>query len=379
MCHIPVFCWITATVLQNAIETREKTDLPNSLTEMYILFLVVLAKVRHVKYGKGAEKDPLWTPETREMIQSLGKLAFELLMKGNLFFYESDLTEFGIDVRAASVYSGVFTEIFQEERGLFHEKVFCFVHLSIQEFLAALHVHLTFTNTGVNLLSGEKFTSSAFEDFYQCAIDKAVESSNGHLDLLLRFLLGLSLKTNQTLLQGLTIEERTSSCAIQNTVQYIKKKIGENVCILKNNNLFYCLNELKDCSLTEDIRAILRPGRLPADKLSPVKWTALVNIMLSSEETQKEFHLNNYFESDKALLGLVTVVINSTKAILSGCLITKEGCAKLGSSLRANPCHLKELDLSYNHPEESGLEHLSAAQEDSQLALQTLRCEQAKD
>ncbi|MEQ2245188.1 hypothetical protein ILYODFUR_025016 [Ilyodon furcidens] len=315
MCHIPVFCWITATVLENAFKTKEKRDLPKSLTEMYVHFLVVLSKVKHVKYDGRTDIVSFWTPETREMIQSLGKLAFEQLMKGNLFFYESDLTQCGIDVRAASVYSGVFTEIFQGERGLFHENVFCFVHLSIQEFLAALHVHLTFTNTGVNLLSGEELTSSAFEDFYQCAIDKAVQSSNGHLDLFLRFLLGLSLKTNQTFLQGLTTEKRTSGGAIQNTVQYIKKKIGENICILKNNNLFHCLNELKDCSLTEDIRAILRPGRLPADKLSPVKWAALVNIILSSEETLKEFHLNNYFESDKALLGLVTVVINSTKAM----------------------------------------------------------------
>ncbi|KAM4736530.1 uncharacterized protein FYW61_006646 [Anableps anableps] len=433
MCHIPVFCWITATVLEDAIKTKQKRALPKTLTDMYIYFLVVLSKVKNVKYDKKAEKDSLWTPETRDMIQSLGKLAFEQLMKGNLFFYESDLTECGIDVRAASVYSGVFTEIFQEERGLYHENVFCFVHLSIQEFLAALHVHLTFTNTGVNLLSEEESASTTFEDFHQCAVDKAVQSPNGHLDLFLRFLLGLSLKINQTFLQGLITGKGTGSSSSQNTIKYIKKKIGENVCIMKNNNLFHCLNELKDCSLVEEIQAILRPGRLPADKLSPTKWAALVNIILSSKEKLDEFYLNNYFESDNAVIGLRTVIINSTKAVLSccnltemscsglasalqskcslqkeldlsnndlkdsgvkllceglrsphctletlslsGCLITKEGCAELVSSLRSNPSHLKELDLSYNHPEESGVKHLTAGQEDSRLALQTLRIE----
>uniref|UniRef100_A0A096MDT1 B30.2/SPRY domain-containing protein n=1 Tax=Poecilia formosa TaxID=48698 RepID=A0A096MDT1_POEFO len=433
MCHIPVFCWITATVLEDAIKTNQERDLPKSLTEMYVYFLVVLSKVKNIKYDRRTDIDSFWTPETKDTIQSLGKLAFDQLMKGNLFFYESDLTECGIDVRAASVYSGVFTEIFQEERGLFHENVFCFVHLSIQEFLAALHVHLTFTNTGINLLAGEDSAPTTFEDFHQCAVDKAVQSPNGHLDLFLRFLLGLSLETNQTFLQGLVTVEGSESSSSQNTIQYIKKKIGENVCIMKNNNLFHCLSELKDCSLVEEIQAILRPGKLPADKLPPAKWATLVNIILSSTEKLDEFYLNKYFESDNAATGLVTVIVNSTKAVLSccnltdmscsglasalqsrclllkeldlsnndlkdsgvkllceglrsphctletlslsGCLITKEGCADLVSSLRLNPSHLKKLDVSYNHLEECGVKHFSAGQKDLKLALQTLRFE----
>uniref|UniRef100_A0AAQ4S6U2 NACHT domain-containing protein n=1 Tax=Gasterosteus aculeatus aculeatus TaxID=481459 RepID=A0AAQ4S6U2_GASAC len=163
MCHIPVFCWITATVLEEVLKTREG----------------------------GAETDPHWSPESRKMIKSLGKLAFDQLQKGNLIFYESDLTECGIDIRAASVYSGVFTQIFREERGLYQDKVFCFVHLSVQEFLAALHVHLTFFSSGVNLLS-EQTTSRRSKRskpkpkpkrLYQSAVDEALQSPNGHLDL----------------------------------------------------------------------------------------------------------------------------------------------------------------------------------------------------
>uniref|UniRef100_A0AAQ4QKJ6 NACHT domain-containing protein n=1 Tax=Gasterosteus aculeatus aculeatus TaxID=481459 RepID=A0AAQ4QKJ6_GASAC len=135
MCHIPVFCWITATVLEEVLKTREGGELPKTLTEMYIHFLVVQSKVKKVKYDGGAETDPHWSPESRKMIESLGKLAFDQLQIGNLIFYESDLTECGIDIRAASVYSGVFTQIFREERGLYQDKVFCFVHLSVQEFL----------------------------------------------------------------------------------------------------------------------------------------------------------------------------------------------------------------------------------------------------
>ncbi|XP_039456684.1 protein NLRC3-like [Oreochromis aureus] len=267
MCHIPVFCWITATVLEDVLETREGGQLPKTLTEMYIHFLVVQAKVKRIKYDGGAETDPHWSPESRKMIESLGKLAFDQLQKGNLIFYEPDLTECGIDIRAASVYSGVFTQIFKEEKQLYQNKVFCFVHLSVQEFLAALHVHLTFINSGLNLLEEQQTTSMwpklfdkpKLQSLHQCAVDKALQSPNGHLDLFLRFLLGL--KTNQTRLQGLMTQTGSSAQTNQEAVQYIKKKLSENLSAEKSINLFHCLNELNDRSLLEEIQQSLRSGR----------------------------------------------------------------------------------------------------------------------
>ncbi|XP_062292796.1 NLR family CARD domain-containing protein 3-like [Scomber scombrus] len=313
MCHMPVFCWITATVLENALKRRKRRELPKSLTEMYIHLLVVQAKLKNIKYDGGTKRDPHWSPENRTMIESLGKLAFEQLQKGNLIFYESDLTECGIDIRAASVCSGVFTEIFKEEKGLYQDKVFCFVHLSIQEFLAALHVNLTFIKSGVNLLAEEQTTSQT--GFYQSAVDEALKSPNGHLDLFLRFLLGLSLKTNQMLLRGLLTQTGSSSQTNQEAVEYIKKKISENVSAERSMNLFHCLNELNDRSLVEDIQHYLRSGSLSTDKLSPAQWSALVFILLSSEKDLDVFDLKKYSASEEALLRLLPVVKASHKAL----------------------------------------------------------------
>ncbi|XP_013763499.1 protein NLRC3-like, partial [Pundamilia nyererei] len=322
MCHIPVFCWITATVLENVLETREGGQLPNTLTEMYIYFLVVQAKVKKVKYDGGAETDPHWSPESRKMMESLGKLAFDQLQKGNLIFYELDLTECGIDIRAASVYSGVFTQIFKEERGLYQDKVFCFIHLSVQEFLAALHVHLTFINSGLNLLEEQQKIfqksetgESAEKHFYQSAVNKALQSPNGHLDLFLRFLLGLSLKTNQTLLRGLLTQTASSSQTNQETVQFIKEKLSEILSAEKSINLFHCLNELNDRSLVEEIQQSLRSGSLSTDELSPAQWSALVFILLSSEKDLDVFDLKKYSASEEALLRLLPVVKASNKAL----------------------------------------------------------------
>ncbi|XP_078018735.1 NLR family CARD domain-containing protein 3-like [Epinephelus lanceolatus] len=270
MCHIPVFCWITATVLEDVMKTREEGELPKTLTEMYIHFLVVQTKLKNVKYHGKSESDHHWSPESRKMIESLGKLAFDQLQKGNPIFYESDLTECGIDIRAASVYSGVFTQIFKEERGLYQDKVFCFVHLSVQEFLAALHVHLTFINSGVNLMA-EAMQRSTLTHLHQSAVDKALQSPNGHLDLFLRFLLGLSLQTNQNLLRGLLKQTGSSSQTNQETINYIKKKFNQDLSAERSINLFHCLNELNDHSLVEEIQQSLRSGRLSTDELSPAQ------------------------------------------------------------------------------------------------------------
>ncbi|XP_073337667.1 NLR family CARD domain-containing protein 3-like [Pagrus major] len=437
MCHIPVFCWITATVLEGVFKSRQEEQLPKTLTEMYIHFLVVQSKRKSVKYDGGAETDPLWKADSRKTIEFLGKLAFEQLQKGNLIFYESDLAECGIDIRAASLYSGVFTQIFKEERGLYQDKVFCFIHLSVQEFLAALHVHLTFINSGVNLMS-EKQTTSSKEDsavtlFYESAVDKALQSPNGHLDLFLRFLLGLSLQANQALLQGLLTQAENGSQTIQETVKYIKKKINKNRPQEKSINLFHCLNELNDCSLVEGIQQCLKSGSLSTHELSPAEWSALVFILLLSEKDLDVFDLKKYSASEEALLKLMPVVKASNKALLtdcnlserscaalssviscqssslieldlsnndlrdsavkllsaglgsrhctletlrlSGCLITEEGCTSLVSALTSNPSHLSELDLSYNHPGDAGVKLLSAGLEGLRWRLDTLSVE----
>ncbi|XP_055082314.1 NLR family CARD domain-containing protein 3-like [Periophthalmus magnuspinnatus] len=437
MCHMPIFCWIAATVLEHVLISRERGELPKTLTQMFIHFLVVQAKVMNIKYEGGSETDSHWSPETRKMVESLGKLAFEQLQRGNLIFYECDLSECGLDAAAASVYSGVFTQVFREEPGLYQDKVYCFIHLSVQEFLAALHVHQTFINTGINLLS-EKQTSSWSNifrrnsvQFYQTAVDQALQSPNGHLDLLLRFLLGLSLSTNQSLLQGLMTQTESSSQTNKKTAEYIKKKLSEDVSAERSISLLHCLNELNERSLVEQIQKVLSSGCLSEGGLSPAQWSALAFILLSSEEDLDQFELKKYCASEEALLRLLPVVKASNKARLSscnlserscealssvlssqssslrvldlslndlkdsglkmlsvglksphckleqlrlsGCLVSEEGCASLASALRSNSSHLTELDLTYNHPGDTGIKLLSALQEDPHCALDTLR------
>ncbi|XP_076875433.1 NLR family CARD domain-containing protein 3-like [Brachyhypopomus gauderio] len=437
MCHIPVFCWIAATVLERMLGEAESGEIPKTLTQMFTHFLIFNIKHKDQKYHQKSDTGP---QQTRKHVLALGKLAFRQLEKGNLIFYEEDLRNGGIDVREMSVYSGMCTQIFREEFGLQLGKVFSFVHLSVQEFLAALYVFITFISTNTNVLQQQqpKHTDrqNTLSDFLNSAVDKALESQNGHLDLFLRFLLGLSLESNQTLLGGLLTQTERSSHSKEETIKYMKK-IRENLSTEKNINLFHCLNELNDHSLVQEVQTYLSRGgdiQLRGDRLSPAQWSAVAFVLLNSEEELDEFDLNKYDPSEECLLRLQPVVKASRKAILSdcglteesckfltsvlqrenslkeleinnndlqdsgveqlcaglkssnckleilrlsGCLVTGEGCSSLASALSSNPSHLKELDLTYNHPGDSGVKLLSARLEDPHCRLDTLRVDHA--
>ncbi|XP_047465889.1 NLR family CARD domain-containing protein 3-like, partial [Mugil cephalus] len=376
MCHIPVFCWITATVLEDVLETREGGELPKTLTEMYIHFLVVQAKVKKVKYDGGAETDPHWSPETRKIIESLGKLAFDQLLKGNLIFYESDLTECGIDIRAASVYSGVFTQIFKEERGLYQDKVFCFVHLSVQEFLAAVYMIHCYTNRKTEELQdfvGGNYNNSHLDEFLNRVMIKSLESKSGHLDLLVRFLHGLSLGSNQRLLGGLLGQRKNSPEIIQRTINNLKKMNTDEISHERSIIIFHCLMEMNDLSVHQEIQEFLKSENRSKKELSEIHCSALAYMLQMSEEVLDELNLKKYRTSREGRQRLIPAVRNCRKAQLVDCGLSESHCEVVASALKSNPSHLKHLDLSHNNLEDSGVKHLSAGLESPNCKLETLR------
>ncbi|XP_048883049.1 uncharacterized protein LOC125749639 isoform X23 [Brienomyrus brachyistius] len=330
MCHIPVFCWMSATVLERLFSETDSGEIPKTLTEMYTHFLIFQTTLKNDKYMKNHETK--LNEYSKKFLLKLGKLAFDNLEKGNLIFYEQDLTENDIDVTEASVYSGVCTEVFKEEYGLYQEKVYCFVHLSIQEYLAALYV----------------FLSNTSPDLLETVVDEALESKNGHLDLYLRFLLGLSTDSNQNLLQRLLGQTRTSSHNLEETVKYIKENVQENLSTERTINLFHCLNELGDNSLVEEVQRFLNSERLSAEGLSPAQYSALAFVLLMSDEELDVFDLKKFVRSDKEHWRLLPVVKTSKTALLNSCDLTGECCEELASALRSNSSPLRELDLSDN-------------------------------
>uniref|UniRef100_A0A8C2KG60 NACHT domain-containing protein n=1 Tax=Cyprinus carpio TaxID=7962 RepID=A0A8C2KG60_CYPCA len=379
MCHIPVFCWISATVLQNILEEKRNNDLknnqtddasktlqesntedtPKTLTQMYTHFLRFQIQQSLRKYDGKYTPDVSWD---KDAILSLGKLAFHQLERNNLLFYDTDLEACGIDVYKASVYSGMCTQIFKEETGIILGTMYCFVHLSIQEFIAALYAHLFLDINKKSVFvqdcreQGNK--NETMIDLLKTAVDKALESDNGHMDLFLRFLLGLSLQSNRQLLRGLLTQQDRNDQSKKEIVQYIKQKFEANLSPERSINLFYCLNELNDQTLVKEIQTHLNKGSLSSSDLSPAQWSALAFVLLTSKEEMEEFELQKFKKSDECLIRLSAVIKTSKRALLRKCDLTEESCSAL-ASVFSSDSSLKDLDLSNNNLQDSGVKLLS--------------------
>ncbi|XP_073803514.1 NLR family CARD domain-containing protein 3-like [Danio rerio] len=379
MCHIPVFCWISATVLQNILKENINIELkhmahaetlqesPKTLTQMYTHFLRFQIQQSRRKYDGENTADVSWDPN---LILSLGKLAFQQLERNNVIFYESDLKDCGIDVYKASVYSGMCTQIFKEETGIILGTMYCFLHLSIQEFIAALYEHLILDS---NKTQAKKNRNESMRNLLKTAVDKALESDNGHLDLYLRFLLGLSLQSNRQLLRGLLTQQDDRDQSKEEIIAYIKQKLNANLSPERSINLLCCLNELNDQTLLKEIQSHLSRGSLSSAYLSPAQWSALAFVLLTSEAELEEFELQKFQKSDECLMRLSAVIKTSKRALLQGCNLTVQCCESLSSALQSPNCVLRELDLSNNDLQDSGVKLLSDGLKSPNCKLETLR------
>ncbi|XP_036412937.1 NACHT, LRR and PYD domains-containing protein 3-like isoform X2 [Colossoma macropomum] len=382
MCHIPVFCWISATVLQQIKAQEDAEEIPKTLTDMYIHFLLFQTNTKNLKYEESAVRNTKKLLETNsKMIMKLAELAFKQLMKGNVMFYEEDLRECSISVTEASVYSGICTEIFREESILYQRKIYCFVHLSFQEFLAALYVFHCFLTMNMEVLQHflprEKVRqqkSLQLEELLKGAVDEAVKSQNGHLDLFIRFLLGISLESNQRLLQGLLTHTESSTETIRNTSEHIKEKIQtEHLPTDRFISLFLCLLEIKEESLYREIQEFLSSDNHSDTELSPIQCSALAYMLLISEDVMDEFNLNIYFTSAEGRRRLIPAVKNCRKALLDACNLTEQCCKTVSLALQSPNSLLRELNLGNNYLDSSHVKLLSAGLSSSHCSLEILR------
>ncbi|XP_050924207.1 NACHT, LRR and PYD domains-containing protein 12 isoform X11 [Lates calcarifer] len=377
MCGVPVFCWITATVVEHMLTTEQRGELPRTTTDLFSHFLLVQTKRKKNKYHEGHETSPQELTEAdREVLLKLGRLAFEHLEKGNIMFYQEDLEQCGLDVTEALVYSGVCTEIFKRESVIFQKTVYCFVHLSVQEFLAAVYIFHCYEKRKrlTKILKdflGEDQSEPSLDVFLRRAMEKSVDSKNG---LFVRFLHGLSLESNQRVLGGLLGQTENNPEIISNLKKKVLQYLCDKVSPDRSINIFHCLMEMNDHSVHQEIQEFLKSENRSEQRLSEIQCSALAYMLQMSEEVLDELDLNKYKTSEEGRRRLIPAVRNCKKARFTDCGLSETHCEVVASALKSNPSHLTELDLSDNKDlKDSGVKLVSAGLESPHCRLETLR------
>lgn len=246
MCHLPLFCHLVADEHESMFKEKGlQAELPRGITYMYTkLLLVLMGPCRRLRA-------PDVSPEKeREFLMRLGKVAFNMLEEGKYRIPRIDWKESEIDPHEAVTNSGLCMQFLIKPYVLFQENVFSFIHPTVQEYMAALYVFLSFTNHGVNIFEhnlNQKikgfFKGQKVTELYKNAVDSSL-SAGGKLDIFLRFLFGMAVKPNHDLLQPFCTSSLKWPTFCEDAAALIRKRMKENVDPDRMNNLRCCLEEL---------------------------------------------------------------------------------------------------------------------------------------
>ncbi|XP_077320142.1 NACHT, LRR and PYD domains-containing protein 12-like isoform X9 [Lithobates pipiens] len=325
-CYIPSYCWIICTVLsmcfrsQPTITDQLMTSLPKTVTQLFVTF------VSNILANHSQNKDGGHT--ARELLTSIGRMAEHGVMNHTIVFDDRHLESFSVR-NDNHVFSS-----FMMESGQPPDVDYTFLHLTLQEFFAAL-VH--FIN----------YDPARFKE----TLAKANTYKDGRAEIFLRFLCGLSDSSTRSMLESHV--GKLSTQAAGHVITWIQKKIRKQKSDIPIRGTKYRLNvfdylyESRNKAL---ISHCIRSNKVDFSgvPLSPLDCSVLSYILQSCREM--EVNLSSCTISSEELRKCIPALHNIKCLRLSSNDLTDSSCPHLASGIRNNQT-LRTLDLSDNNLE----------------------------
>uniref|UniRef100_H3AVE2 NACHT domain-containing protein n=1 Tax=Latimeria chalumnae TaxID=7897 RepID=H3AVE2_LATCH len=254
MCFNPSYCWILCSVLKSYFTKENKhQQRPKTISQLFADFIC------NILTNHKREAD-----NPQDLLTSISKLALYGVCNKCLVFDDRDMDSFRI--QSSQFLSGFMKEILQKEES-FNRLVYTYLHLTVQEFLAALHPLLGTTADVTELLN------------------KADSYEDGRCEILLRFLSGLCHTGTRDkfteILGPLSVE---SICKV---IDWLKTKTerelqqGNNRALL---NTLHCLYETQNTTLIRSTVGNQKSLKLTKLNLNPVDCYVLSYILTCCRE-----------------------------------------------------------------------------------------------
>uniref|UniRef100_A0ABM5EZM2 NLR family CARD domain-containing protein 3 isoform X1 n=2 Tax=Pogona vitticeps TaxID=103695 RepID=A0ABM5EZM2_9SAUR len=361
LCTVPAFCRICGSsvgyFLKNSDCSPETSAVPKTLSEIYSYYF------KMALYGEcqGKQKEVLRidqvAPNFKKAMGCLGRLAFYGLIKRKTMFHEQDIKAYGVDLSSLHV-SLSNRLLLKEETPL--STIYYFPHLTFQEFLAASYYYSTAKRALFDLFveSGMSWPKLGFYSHFKNAIQRSLQSEDGHLDLFVRFLAGLlSSQVNKALSDWFLVRDEHHHYRSY-VVGFLQNLLGmEQDVSCRTVNLMRCLHEMHHLEVAVVVEEAMKNENL-AGVLTPAHCSALAYLLQTSEVCSEEANLSNGL-THHAFRSLLPQLLYCSNLRLD-CNQFKDGAMDLLSSvLSGKDCQIQKISLAENEIGNKGAKALA--------------------
>uniref|UniRef100_A0A8C6XFJ8 NLR family CARD domain containing 3 n=1 Tax=Naja naja TaxID=35670 RepID=A0A8C6XFJ8_NAJNA len=350
LCTVPAFCCICGSsmgyFLTRADHPPETSAVPKTLSEIYsYYFKILLCGDWQGKQKEVLRIEPM-VNNYKKMANGLGRLAFYSLIKRKYMFFDQDMKAYGVDL--SSLHFSLSSRILLKEETPF-SSIYYFSHLTFQEYLAATYYYSVAKRAlfGLFVESGMSWPKLGFVNHVKNAIQRSLQSEDGHLDIFIRFLVGLlSSQVNKVLSDWFLVRDEHHSYW-SHVVGLFQNFLGvDQVVSCRTVNLMRCLHELQHTEVAANVEEAMKTESL-AGTLTPMNCSALAYVLQTSEACVEEANLSNCL-TYHILQSLLSQILYCRSLRLDCNQLKDTAMDLLSSVLSGKDCQIQRISLAEN-------------------------------